>query len=96
MNKITKITYARLYNLGNFENERLEVEVTVDGADAAAVAVGWATAVGEVERQHAQLEAERQEAEQQRREENQAEQERRRTDREAARQQRPDSTDLPF
>lgn len=32
---ITKIVYARLFNLGNFENERLEVEVTVENGDVA-------------------------------------------------------------
>lgn len=53
---ITKIVYARLYNLGNYENERLEVEVAVENGE-------WAAAFQEareaVEAQHAQFEVER-------------------------------------
>jgi hypothetical protein len=30
---ITHITYARLYNLGNYENERIEVTVSVEDGD---------------------------------------------------------------
>lgn len=67
---ISKITYAKLFNLGNYENERFEVEVTIeDGSDPAAIVVAWASAVGEVEQQHARLEAERKEAQRKAREE---------------------------
>lgn len=64
---ITKIIYARLYNLGNYENERLEVEVTApDGVSTAEV---WEAAVQAVEDQHLALEAARAEARQREREE---------------------------
>jgi sRNA-binding protein len=93
---ITKIVYARLFNLGNFENERLEVEVTVEDTSAAAVEGAWEEARAAVEAQHARFQAEREEAERRRREEYQADQEQRRAEREAARlRTRPTDEDDP-
>lgn len=66
---VTKVIYARLYNLGNYENERLEVEVTVEDSGAEAVAGAWEDAKQAVEEQHDRLQTERDEAAQRRREE---------------------------
>lgn len=49
---ITSVTYARLYNLGNYENEKLEVTVTVEKNDATAAFI---TAVATVESEHLRL-----------------------------------------
>lgn len=46
--KVTSVTYARLYNLGNYENERLEVTVSVENDDVGASFV-TAQAVVELE-----------------------------------------------
>jgi hypothetical protein len=62
---VTTVTYARLWNLGNYENERLEATATVE-SDAA---TAFAEARGAVEAEHARLQAERDAAEQRRREE---------------------------
>lgn len=56
---ITKVVYARLYNLGNYENERLEVEVTVEDGSAAAVEGAWEDARNAVEAQRTRLQAQR-------------------------------------
>jgi hypothetical protein len=49
--KITAVTYARLYNLGNYENERLEVTVSVEDSDtAAAFALAEAAVISEHDR----------------------------------------------
>lgn len=66
---VTKVIYARLYNLGNYENERLEVEVTVEGTGEVAVAEAWAGACQAVEDQHVALETARTEAARRQREE---------------------------
>lgn len=96
---ITEIIYARLYNLGNYENERLEVKVTVEDTSAAALVGAWEDARQAVEQQHARLQAQRDEAERKRREEYQAEQERRRAEHETARTEprtTADGGELPF
>lgn len=49
---ITQITYARLYNLGSYENERLEVTVQVEENDATAAFI---TAVATVETEHRRM-----------------------------------------
>lgn len=59
---ITQITYARLYNLGNYENERLEVQVTVEDGDIEQAWIAAREAI-EAERERAR------EAERRRREE---------------------------
>lgn len=66
---VTKVIYARLYNLGNYENERLEVEVTVEGTGEVVVAEAWAGACQAVEDQHTALETARAEARQRERDE---------------------------
>lgn len=107
---ITEVIYARLFNLGNYENERLEVKVTVEDGSAAALEGAWEDARAAVEEQHARLQAQREEAERRQREAFEAEQARHReeyesrmaqerAEREAARQ-RPqmaaDGGDLAF
>lgn len=77
---ITKIVYARLFNLGNYENERLEVEIPVERGDYAAA---FTEAREAVEAQQRQFQAEREAAERRRREEWEAERERQRLEREA-------------
>lgn len=62
---VITVTYERLYNLGNYENERLVAVVTVE-SDAT---TAFAEARGAVEAEHARLQAERDEAERRRREE---------------------------
>lgn len=59
------VTYARLWNLGNYENERLEVVVTV----STDVEAAFAEAVQAVNDQHALMQAEKDAAEQRRRDE---------------------------
>lgn len=54
--EILTLTYGRLYNLGNYENEKIEVTVSVDNND---VATARAAAVAAVETEHIQLLAER-------------------------------------
>lgn len=49
---ITTVTYARLYNLGNYENEKLEVTVSVEDND---VTAAFITAVATVESEHLRL-----------------------------------------
>jgi hypothetical protein len=56
---ITKVVYARLYNLGDYENERLEVEVYVEDDNTQ---LAFAEAKAAIEEQHARLDAERAEA----------------------------------
>lgn len=53
---ITSVTYARLYNPGNYENEKLEVTVQVEDGDATAAFI---TAVATVESEHLRIVAER-------------------------------------
>lgn len=53
---ITQITYARLYNLGSYENERLEVTVSVENDDVTAARI---TAVAAVEAEHQRMVEER-------------------------------------
>lgn len=50
------LTYARLYNLGNYENEKIEITVSVDNDD---VSAARALAVAAVEAEHALLLTER-------------------------------------
>jgi hypothetical protein len=51
---ITKVAYARLFNLGNYENERIEVEATISADDSLQM---WLTTLREhVEAQHAAFE----------------------------------------
>lgn len=54
---ITTVTYARLWNLGNYENERLEVTVAVEESD---VTAAFITAIAAVESEHIRLLSERQ------------------------------------
>lgn len=49
---IKTVTYARLYNLGNYENEKLEVTITVEENDATAAFI---TAVATIESEHQRL-----------------------------------------
>lgn len=49
---IVQVTYARLYNLGNYENERIEVAVSVENGD---VEFAYITAEFAVETEHARL-----------------------------------------
>ena len=65
---IITVTYARLWNLGNYENERLEAVAAVE-SDAT---TAFAEAVSAVNDQHALMQAERDAAEQRRREEYEA------------------------
>lgn len=67
---ITRVVYARLFNLGKYENERLEVEVVVEGGDYAAA---FDEARQTVEAQQAQFQAEREAAARARREAQEAE-----------------------
>lgn len=67
---IITVTYARLWNLGNHENERLEAVATVE-SDATNA---FAEARGAVEAEHTRLQAERDTAEQRRRDEWEAKQ----------------------
>lgn len=53
---ITSVTYARLYNLGNYENEKLEVTVSVEDDD---VTTALITAVATVESEHQRMLSER-------------------------------------
>lgn len=53
---IQSITYARLYNLGNYENEKFEVTVSVEDND---VASAFATAIDTVEAEHTHMANER-------------------------------------
>lgn len=53
---ILTLTYARLYNLGNYENEKIEVTVSVEHDDVAAARIA---AVAAVEAEHTQMLAER-------------------------------------
>lgn len=53
---ITHITYARLYNLGNYENEKLEVTVSVENGD---VTAAFMTAQATIEDEHRRMTAER-------------------------------------
>lgn len=53
---ITTVTYARLYNLGNYENEKLEVTVSVKDGDVTAARI---TAVATVESEHTRMVEER-------------------------------------
>jgi hypothetical protein len=62
---IITVTYARLWNLGNYENERLEAVATVE-SDAT---TAFAEAVSAVNDQHTLMQAERDAAEQRQREE---------------------------
>lgn len=87
---ITRIIYARLFNLGNYENERLEVEVTVEHGDYAAA---FTEARGAVDAQQAQFQAEREAAEQQRRAEWEAE---RKAERERRQAEAAQKTNEPF
>jgi hypothetical protein len=80
---ITTVTYERLYNLGNYENERLVAQVAVGPDEDVHSAFFFAKSA--VEEQHARLTVEREEAEQRKREEWEAEQRRRREEREAQR-----------
>jgi hypothetical protein len=54
--EILTLTYGRLYNLGNYENEKIEVTISVDNGDVAAARIA---AVAAVEAEHAQMLAER-------------------------------------
>lgn len=56
---ITQITYARLHNLGNYENERFEVVVTVEEGDVAG-AFAEARYATDAARSAAQIEREEQ------------------------------------
>ena len=58
---ITQVTYARLYNLGNYENERFEVAVTVEDGDVTG-AFELARATVEAERHAAVEDRKQQEA----------------------------------
>lgn len=49
---ITSITYARLYNLGNYENEKLEITVSVEDGD---VTAAFITAQATVEAEHQRM-----------------------------------------
>ena len=49
---ITSVTYGRLYNLGNYENEKLEVTVQVEDGD---VTAAFITAVATVESEHTRM-----------------------------------------
>lgn len=49
---ITSVTYARLYNLGNYENEKLEVTVQVEDNDTTAAFI---TARATVEAEHQRM-----------------------------------------
>lgn len=75
---VITVTYARLWNLGNYENERLEAVATVE-SDATSA---FAEAVQAVTDQHALMQAERDEAEEKRQAEYEAERQRRREERE--------------
>jgi hypothetical protein len=93
---ITTVTYARLFNLGNYENERLEVTATVENGDVSAAFLECHTAVVA---EQAQLVAEREAAEKRRREEWEAEQAEKRAKRDAERIARTQATgneDLEF
>lgn len=83
------VTYARLWNLGNYENERLEVVVTV----STDVEAAFAEAVQAVNDQHALMQAERDAAEQRRRDEWE---EKQRADREAREAARKSAAEIPF
>lgn len=84
---ITQVTYARLYNAGNYENVRFEAQATVENDDTAAA---YADASAAVHAAYAQWQADREAEEQRQREERQA---RYATERAAA-SQKPDA--LPF
>ena len=59
------VTYARLYNLGNYENERIEVAMDIpEGADASAA---YEQLRALVDAQHAAFEAARRAEEEERR-----------------------------
>lgn len=82
--KITAVTYARLYNIGNYENIRYEAVVTVeDGNIDAAFDMGRRA----VEAQYARFEQEREEAAERQRQEWKAEAARRQEEAERAAQQ---------
>lgn len=49
---ITTVTYARLYNLGSYENERLEVTVSVEEGD---VTAAFITAQAAIEAEHVRM-----------------------------------------
>lgn len=49
---VTSVSYARLYNLGNYENEKLEVTVHVEDGD---VAAAFITAQATVENEHQRM-----------------------------------------
>ena len=66
---VTKVVYARLYNLGNYENERFEVEVTVEDGSEIALAGAWDDARRAVEDQKAALEVLRAQEQQRQRDE---------------------------
>src|SRR5262252_340200 len=49
---ITTVTYGRLYNLGNYENEKLEVTIAVEDNDATAAFI---TAIATIETEHLRM-----------------------------------------
>ena len=79
---ITQVSYARLYNTGNYENLRLEAVATVENDD---VQAAFAEARAAVHEQYAAITAEREEAERRRREEYEARMAQERAEREARR-----------
>ena len=81
---IIQITYSRLHNLGNYENERFEVTVTVEEGD---VAAAFTEARITTDQAHTQMEAVRAEQFQRQQEEYRLEQERRTQERQRQRQQ---------
>jgi hypothetical protein len=81
--QITIVTYERLYNLGNYENERLVAQVSVSPNEDSHLAFELAKST--VEAQHMLLQTEREEAARRQHEEYEAEQRRRREEREAQR-----------
>lgn len=87
---ITKVTYARLFNLGNYENERLEVEVTIQDSSDIALEGAWEEARSAVEGQHIRFGAARKEEAERERREYAAQIARERAEREAARQKLTD------
>jgi hypothetical protein len=79
---ITQVSYARLYNTGNYENVRFEAVVSVEDGN---VKAAFAEAVIAVHEQYAQWQADREAEAEQARQERQAELQRRRDEAQAKR-----------
>lgn len=90
---ITQISYARLHNLGNYENERFEVVVTVEEGD---VAGAFAEARAATDAARIQVEGERRAEADRIQQEQEALRLQRRQDRIAQEQRQQAQPDLDF